>query len=238
MTPEPIAGRSFLTTIGLVFVAIAALFAADMFLAGMERAETGVEAARLFQQGRALMERGKNAEAINRIADAILIERGNRTYRRTLAQAQLAAGMTTNAEATLAELLQSDSSDGFASLLMGRALEKGGRFAEAISYLHRAIYGQWDKDAAENRLRVRYELIDLLAKRNSKEELLAELLPIGPAVSCGWFSYPGSRCVSRGATRCADECRCVCRPGRSRLHTWKLSRGAARFPGGTAVGAR
>ena len=30
----------------------------------------------------------------------------------------------------------------------------------------------------ENRLRVRFELIDLLAQRNSKEELLAELLPI------------------------------------------------------------
>jgi tetratricopeptide (TPR) repeat protein len=44
--------------------------------------------------------------------------------------------------------------------------------------LHRAIYGQWEKDAAENRLHVRNELIDLLAKRNSKEELLAELLPV------------------------------------------------------------
>ncbi|MBZ5623366.1 MAG: tetratricopeptide repeat protein [Acidobacteriia bacterium] len=178
MTPKPVAGRSFLGTMVLVLLAIAALFAADMFLAGMERAETGVEAARLFQQGQALMQLGKNAEAINRIEDAILIERGNRDYRRTLAQAQLAAGMTANAEATLTELLQNDSSDGFASKLMGRALVKEGRFAEAISYLHRAIYGQWDEDAAENRLRVRYELIDLLAKRNSKEELLAELLSV------------------------------------------------------------
>src|SRR3954469_3695249 len=106
MTPQTVAGRSFLATLGIVFVAIAALFGADMFLAGMERAETGVEAARLFQQGQALMQRGNPAEAINRFEDAILIERGNRTYRRTLAQAQLAAGMTANAEATLAEVLQ------------------------------------------------------------------------------------------------------------------------------------
>ena len=212
MTPQPVAGRSFLTTIGLVFLAIAALFAADMFLAGMERAETGVEAARLFQQGRALMDRGKNAEAINRIEDAILIERGNRTYRRTLAQAQLAADMTTNAEATLAELLQSDSSDGFASLLMGRALEKEGRFAEAISYLHRAIYGQWDKDAAENRLRVRFELIDLLAKRNSKEELLAELLPVqdqAPRDLKGQLRLGRLFLVAGSPTRAADVFRGV-----------------------------
>src|SRR5215472_8239758 len=134
MTPKLVRGRSFLGTVGLVFLAIAALFALDMFLAGMERAETGVEAARLFQQGEALMGQGKNPEAINRIEDAILIERGNRVFRRTLAQAQLAAGMTTNAEATLAELLQSDSSDGFASLLMGRVLVNEGRVPEAISY--------------------------------------------------------------------------------------------------------
>ncbi len=52
------------------------------------------EAARLFEQGRVLMQRGENAEAIERIKDAIAIERGNRDYLRTLAQAQLAAGRT------------------------------------------------------------------------------------------------------------------------------------------------
>ncbi len=50
----PFAGRSFLGTFGLVCLAMAALFAADMFLAKMERVESQVEAARLFEQGRAL----------------------------------------------------------------------------------------------------------------------------------------------------------------------------------------
>ena len=175
---KPFAGRSFLGTFALVFLAIAALFAADMFLAKTERAESQVEAARLFEQGRVLMQRGENAEAIERIKDAISIERGNRDYLRTLAQAQFAAGRTADAESTLTELLQSDSTDGLANLIMGRVLVKEGRFEEAISYFHRAIYGHWNEDAAENRLRVRFELIDLLAQRNSKEELLAELLPV------------------------------------------------------------
>ena len=175
---KPFAGRSFLGTFGLVFLAIAALFAADMFLAKTERAESLVEAARLFEQGRVLMQRGENAEAIERIKDAIAIERGNRDYLRTLAQAQFAAGKTADAESTLTELLQSDSTDGLANLIMGRVLVKEGRFAEAISYFHRAIYGHWNENAAENRLRARFELIDLLAQRNSKEELLAELLPV------------------------------------------------------------
>ncbi len=165
-------------TFALVFLAIAALFAADMFLAKTEQAESQVEAARLFEQGRGLMQRGENAEAIERIKEAISIERGNRDYLRTLAQAQVAAGSTADAESTLTELLQSDSTDGLANLIMARVLVKEGRFAEAISYFHRAIYGRWNEDAVENRLHVRFELIDLLAQRNSKEELLAELLPI------------------------------------------------------------
>jgi tetratricopeptide (TPR) repeat protein len=53
-----------------------------------------------------------------------------------------------------------------------------GRFEEGIVYFRRAIYGQWKEDPAGNRRRVRFELIDLLAQRDSKEELLAELLPM------------------------------------------------------------
>jgi tetratricopeptide (TPR) repeat protein len=162
----------------LVFLAIAALFAADMFLAKTEKAESRVEAARLFKQGRALMQRGENAQAIERIKDAISNARGDRHYRRALAEAQFAAGKIADAESTLTELLRSDSTDGLASLIMARVLVKEGRFAEAILYFRHAIYGHWNEDAAGNRLRVRFELIDLLAQRNSKEELLVELLPV------------------------------------------------------------
>lgn len=178
MMTKPLAGRSFLATFGLAFLAIAALFVADTFLARTERAETMVEAARESEQGRALLLRGRNAEAIERIKDAIANARGNRDYRRLLAQAQLAAGRTAAAEATLTELLQSDSTDGPASLTMARVLVSESRFEEAISYFHRAIDGRWSEDSAGNRLRVRFELVELLAQHNSKEELLAELLPL------------------------------------------------------------
>src|ERR1039458_6649518 len=114
--PSP--ARSFLATLSVVFLAIAAIFAADMFLAGLERKESRIEAARLFRQGQTAIARGENVEAIERINDATSFERGNRDYRRTLAQAQLAAGKTGDAEATLTDLLQTDSTDGLASLTM------------------------------------------------------------------------------------------------------------------------
>jgi tetratricopeptide (TPR) repeat protein len=176
--PKRFAGSSFLTTFGLVFLAIAALFAADMYLARMERSESAVEATRLFDEGRTLIAHGDSLNAIERIRDALSIERTNRFYQQTLAQTQLAAGKTADAEATLGGLLESDPTDGQANLIMGRVLAKEGRFPEAISYFHRAIYGQWGQDTAQNRLRARFELIDLLAQRDSKEDLLAELLPV------------------------------------------------------------
>lgn len=174
----PLAGRSSWGTFGLVFLGIAVLFAVDTFLARTERTETQVDAARLFEQGRVSMQRGENEKAIEALKEAISIERGNRDYLLALAQAQSAARKTADAESTLMELLQSDSTDGLPSLIMARVLVKEGRFAEAISYFHRAIYGRWNEDAAQNRLRARFELIDLLAQRNSQEELLAELLPV------------------------------------------------------------
>lgn len=167
-----------MTTFGLVFLAIAALFVADTYLARMERSESAVEATRLFDEGRTLIARGDSLNAIERIRDALAIERTNRFYQQTLAQTQLAAGKTADAEATLGGLLESDPTDGQANLIMGRVLAKEGRFPEAISYFHRAIYGQWGQDAPQNRLRARFELIDLLAQRDSKEDLLAELLPV------------------------------------------------------------
>ena len=169
---------TFLGTVVLVFVAIAVLLALDAFLEKTEQAESHAEAARLFDQAKVLMEHGSNDEAIEHLRDAMLIERGNRDYQRTLAQAQFAAGKTADAESTLTDLLRTDSTDGPASLILARVLEREGRFAEAVSYFHRAIYGQWSEDAAGNRLRARFELIDLLARQDSKEELLAELLAV------------------------------------------------------------
>jgi tetratricopeptide (TPR) repeat protein len=169
---------TFLSTTGWVVFALAGFSVVDVWLAKTERAESSAEAARLFHEGQSLMLQGRNAAAAERIQDAILLARRNREYRRSLAEAQLAAGSPGAAETTLADLLLTDSTDGAANLLMARVMEKEARFADAASFFHRAIYGQWDAGAAANRLRARLELIDLLSHHGSREELLAELLPV------------------------------------------------------------
>ena len=175
---KPVTGAAFIRTLTLALLSIALLFAVDTFLAKSEHAETAVQAATLFERAQALMRRGNNLEAIKQLKDAVSMERANRDYRRTLAEAQLAAGKPNDAETTLSNLLETDSTDGPANRIMGRTLLANGRFNEATSYFHRAIFGRWDADPPKNRLSVRFELIDLLAANNSKEELLAELLPL------------------------------------------------------------
>lgn len=130
-----------------------------------------------------MMQGGRYAEAVERFKDAISIDRDNRDYRLALADALLAAKNFMEAESTLSELLQRDSTDGDANLAMARVLVGESKIAEGISFYHRAIYGQWRTDAAQNRLKVRFELVDLLARQNAKEELLAELLPLQDAAS-------------------------------------------------------
>lgn len=175
---SPSAVPSYVGTFTLVFLAIAALFAIDTFLARMEESESRAQAERLFQDGQRLAREGHNLESIERFRTALSIARENPQYELALARVLLASDKLADAETLLAGMLRSDSTDGATNLWMGRALAKGGSTAEATSYYHMAIYGKWPQDAAGNVVKARFELIDLLAKEDAKKELLAELLPL------------------------------------------------------------
>jgi tetratricopeptide (TPR) repeat protein len=174
-------GRPFLMTVGLVVLAIVVLFAIDTFLAKTEKAEMRAEAARLFVEGQRFMTTGNHDQAIDRFESALAMTRDSQNYGLALAEAQFAAGRLTDAEMTVDDLLQRDSTDGPANLLLARIFVKEGKSSEATAYYHRAIYGHWQEGAAANQSKARFELIDLLARQNSpesKQELLAELLPL------------------------------------------------------------
>jgi tetratricopeptide (TPR) repeat protein len=169
----------------LLVAVIAILFAADTFLVKASQAESKADAVRSFAQGKSLFARGDYSAALDSIQNALSLERDNRDYSRTFAEVQLAAGKVPDAEATLTDLLQNDSDDGLSSLIMARALAKQGRYADAVSYYHRAIYGHWDQDPAGNRRKARFELIDYLAGHDARQDLLAELLAIEDQATAG-----------------------------------------------------
>jgi tetratricopeptide (TPR) repeat protein len=168
-----------LRTVVLAILAGIAFVAIDSVLANTGRHETALEAARLAEEARGQMKEGKYNAAIESFRAAIANQRENLQYPLELGRALNTAGRLQEAQSTLGDLLQSNAMDGAANLAMARVFVKQGDFEAASFYYHRALYGQWKADDAQkSRLQIRFELADLLAKRNRKQELLAELLPL------------------------------------------------------------
>ncbi len=169
---------SLFRTLFFAAIVAAGFLLVDSILANTERRETSLEASRFSQEGHLLMRQGKYAAAADAFRSAIANARESVDYRLALGEALLGAKQLNEAGITLTELLKSDSMAGAPNLAMARVLAKEDQFDEAASYYHRAIYGQWKDDAAGNRAKARFELADFLAARNSKADLLAELLPL------------------------------------------------------------
>ena len=176
--PDAAGAGVFLATFAIILLAMGALFAVDLFLAGLERRELRSEARHLYEEGLSLSRRGRQLQAVDRFQSAVAAERSNPVYQRALAEAMLTAGKPAEARAIAAAQLQRQPTDAAASLLVARSLVREGKPKEAIPYYHRAIYGVWDQDTVANRVRSRFELVDVLADMGARRELLAELLPL------------------------------------------------------------
>jgi tetratricopeptide (TPR) repeat protein len=166
-------------TVGLVLALIAvigALAAIDIFLHDAEQTEVADQAQHAYAQGCRLLAAGKAQDAVEALRRAHALERENLTYELALVAALTAAGKTSEAQPLLNEVLDADRNDGAANLVAARLRLKQGKTVDAEAYYHRAIYGNWPRDAAAHRMTARFELIDVLAANNQKEDLLAELL--------------------------------------------------------------
>jgi tetratricopeptide (TPR) repeat protein len=174
-------------TLALIVLAVMiGLYGIDKFLAAQEQSELEQEAHRDYVQGQKLLHAGKAHQAVVNFAHAHTLERGDREYQLAWATAQLADREFSSAKDTLNELLDDDSNDGRANLLMARVLAAEGRYKEADSYYHRAIYGEWPSNPSaepssgehvtDEQWKVRLELANVLAKHGNNQELLSELL--------------------------------------------------------------
>jgi Flp pilus assembly protein TadD len=170
--------RSTWSTTAAIVLVIVSLDGVDQFLARVESAEVVRAAQRSYLQGSRLIAAGKAGEAVDLLRDAHALERQNPEYELQLIDALVADGKTTEAEPLLTEILQREPNDGRANLTAARLAIRKGNTAEAEAYYHRAIFGQWSGDALARRVAARLELIDLLAGKNRKQELLGELISL------------------------------------------------------------
>jgi tetratricopeptide (TPR) repeat protein len=162
----------------IVAATIVGMYGIDKFLAGQERKELRADGQRLFAQGEQLLRAGKPHDAAVSFGRAHALDRLNGDYEIALASAELADGEIDRARHTLDDVLEADSNDARANLLMARAMAEQQRWSDADSYYHRAMYGAWPAHAERERAAARMELAALLAERGNKEELLSELLLI------------------------------------------------------------
>jgi tetratricopeptide (TPR) repeat protein len=177
--PVPSATLSeFIATFAVILAAIVGLLLFDTGLASVDVRQRKIFAAREFRAGQELITKGSIKQSIDHLRAASTLDAENSTYGVGLAQAMLADARPADAEQMLLPLLERNPNDGAANLAMAHVLEKEGRIEDAKSYFHRAIYAAWPRGADQNRTVARFELIDLLARANAKQELLSELLPM------------------------------------------------------------
>ncbi len=168
-------------TIGFVIalvIVIGGLWSLDLFLARTDREAVQNQANNLYTQGVQLLQQGHARQAVELLRRANSLVRDNRTYRLDYVAALMAARKFDDAEANLKTLLDAEPNNGPANLSSAKLKVQQGHFPDAESYYHRAIYGSWPGNAPAHRVATRLELVELLASRGEKEELLAELLAL------------------------------------------------------------
>jgi tetratricopeptide (TPR) repeat protein len=183
----------------------AALWSADLFLARTENAEVRAEARQNYNRGAGLLTQGKTSEALDPLRKAYSLQRTNRVYGVRLAEALIGSGKFEEAGRVLAELLARSPNDGESNLLEARLTLRIGSLTDALAYYHRAIYGAWTglnpADAEKRKIQTRMELAELLGQRGLKQELLSELLALGPESAgnldvekklAAWFMLAGA----------------------------------------------
>jgi Flp pilus assembly protein TadD len=170
------------TILGLVaaiaFV-IAALTFIDSTLEKAEQKDLKTQAQRAHLEGTRLLKQDKaGGQGIDLLRKAHTLERANTGYQLDLIDALIAAGKTEEAEPLMSEIMLREPDDGRTNLSAARLALERGKTGDAISYYHRAIYGDWPQNAPTHRVAARMELVDVLVKTGRNKDLLAELLPL------------------------------------------------------------
>jgi thioredoxin-like negative regulator of GroEL len=170
--------NTLLGLIAAIIFVIAALSFIDSILEKTERQDVEGQAQQAHLEGARLIKQGKLSQGIELLRKAHALERANTLYELDLIDALITAAKTEEAEPLMNEIMLREPDDGRANLSAARLMLEKGKTADAISYYHRAIYGEWPQNAPAKRVAARLELAHLLVSSGRNTELLAELLPL------------------------------------------------------------
>jgi tetratricopeptide (TPR) repeat protein len=99
-------------------------------------------------------------------------------YQLNLARALAKLGKFGEAESYLTLLLHDHPGDSVVNLELARIAVSRHDSANALRFFHGAIYGVWDSDALQNRINVRFELIQYLVSIGQTQQADSELIAL------------------------------------------------------------
>jgi len=191
----------------LIFFTLAFLFAGTTLATRLHTRGQADLASEWYERGRSALEAGLPGEAIEDLRTALVYSRDNRLYRFRLAEALEAAGRPREAQAYLLQLWETEPGSGPINLHLGRLAAQSGDAQAAVRYYQSAINGVWEQDPEEERLRVRFELVDFLLSRRFRDAAQAELLALAGDLpdDAGLHVRVGDQFLSSGASEPAAE---------------------------------
>jgi Tfp pilus assembly protein PilF len=168
--------REILQLCVLLLVAVATFFLTRA-VAASNRDMSLRDAAEWYRRGQQALQAGRFDEALEAFRRATVRNRTERTYVLALARTLAQHHDDDAARSVLLTLRESAPEDAEVNLELARVAARHD-VAEALRFYHHALYAPWPVELAEERRRVRFELIRFLLAHNESGRALSELLAV------------------------------------------------------------
>jgi len=158
--------------------ALILLFIATTFSVTAYHAKERSLAQQWYASGERDLAAGRAEAAIEDFRAALVYSHNDPLIEFQLAHALTVAGHLRQARAYLLALWEREPGNGTVNLELAQLAAGSGSVPEAIQYYHDALYAQWDKNPAQNRLLAGLDLAELLIKVGQKAQAQAELIAL------------------------------------------------------------
>jgi tetratricopeptide (TPR) repeat protein len=174
--PTNIASRYFQRRVLLLsLIPLALLFVLTVTLAGTYHAREEALVRDWSRKGSEDLSAGHPTRAFEDFRNALSYDPDNDPVQLLLAEALLADGRLPEARSYLVNLWDRSPGSGKVNYDLAHVSMRMGDWEQAVRYFQTAIYGSWDDDPAQQRIKVRLELFELLLGRGQTSQAQAEL---------------------------------------------------------------
>lgn len=161
-----------------IFAVMIVFFVGTGFLTGAFRAERGERFSVHLQTARTLADYGYYEEAVEEYRESLTYKPDDIGARLGLARSLYYLDRLSESESHLINLIEMAPTLADANRLLARIAERGERVQDAIRYYRTAIHGEWRISPERNRIRTRFELIDLLEEQGQDMQASGELVDL------------------------------------------------------------